>query len=169
MISDEQMRGGASAPPRKVLILGVGNLLLKDDGFGVHLINSLRDSVLPEHVSLLEAGTVSHQLIPLFREIDHLIVIDVVQTGDSPGSIFRFSPDDMQFRSEQMVSLHQISLIDVLKMAELTGGKPQTVIIGVQPKDVSSWSLELSEELKAVLPRVKELVFEELRKIKALP
>ncbi len=167
MTANEELRGGASAPPRKVLVLGVGNLLLKDDGFGVHLINSLKESDFPENVMLLEAGTVSHQLIPLFREIDHLIVVDVVEAGDTPGSLFRFSPEDMKFPSEQKVSLHQISLIDVLMMAELTGGKPETVIIGVQPKDVSSWSLELSDELKAAIPRVRELILEELEKIKA--
>lgn len=168
MDPDAQLRGGAPAPPRKVLILGVGNLLLKDDGFGVHLINSLKEAAFPSHITLMEAGTVSHQLIPLFREIDDLIVIDVVQAGDSPGSLFRFSPDDMNFVSEQKVSLHQISLVDVLKMAELTGGKPRTVIIGVQPKDTASWSLEMSDELKAVMPRVRELVKEELVKIGAL-
>ena len=168
MISDEKLRGGASAPPRKVLILGVGNLLLQDDGFGVHLINALKNTVLPENVTLLEAGTVSHQLIPMLHEIDRLIVIDVVEAGDTPGSLFRFSPDDMRFSTEQRVSLHQISLIDVLHMAELTGSKPQTVIIGVQPKDTTTWSLELSDELKAVIPRVKELIFEELRKIQTL-
>ncbi len=162
------MRGGAGAPPRKVLILGVGNVLLTDDGFGVHLINALKDTRFPEHVALLEAGTVSHQLIPLLHTIDHLIVVDVVQAGDTPGSIFRFSPDDMNFPSEQKVSLHQISLVDVLRMAELTGAKPKTVIIGVQPKDVSSWSLELSEELKAVIPKVKGLIADELKKIQAL-
>jgi hydrogenase maturation protease len=165
MISDKQLRGGVTAPPQKVLILGVGNLLLTDDGFGVHLVNAFKDTAFPENITLLEAGTVSHQLIPLFREIDHLIVIDVVQAGDVPGSLFRFSPDDMNFPSEQKVSLHQISLIDVLNMAELTGSKPKTVIIGVQPKDVSSWSLEMSDELRAVIPRVKELVLEELKKI----
>jgi len=164
MISDERMGGGAEAPPRKVLILGVGNILLGDDGFGVHFINSLADTALPPNVRILEAGTVSHQLIPLFRELDRLIVIDAVQAGDAPGSIFRFSPEDMQFSSEQMVSLHQISLIDVLRMAELTGGRPETVIIGVQPKDASSWSLELSDEVKAVLPRVRELVLAEVDK-----
>lgn len=168
MTFDEQLRGGVSAPPRKILILGVGNLLLKDDGFGVHLINSLKDTAFPPNIILLEAGTVSHQLIPLFREIDHLIVIDVVQAGDAPGSLFRFSPDDLTFRSEQKVSLHQISLGDVLRMTELTGRRPKTVIIGVQPKDVSSWSLELSDELKAVVPRVKELVLEELKKIESM-
>ena len=168
MMSDEQIRGDAQASPQRILILGVGNLLLGDDGFGVHLINALQDAPLPPNVRLLEAGTVSHQLIPLFREIDYLIVIDVVEAGDVPGSIFRFSPDDMQFPSVQKASLHQISLIDVLRMAELTGGKPKTVILGVQPKDVSSWSLELSDELKAIIPKVKDLLFQELKKIGAL-
>ncbi|MDA8424455.1 MAG: HyaD/HybD family hydrogenase maturation endopeptidase [Nitrospiraceae bacterium] len=168
MISNDELRGGVSAPPRKVLILGVGNLLLGDDGFGVHLINSFADTPFPPNVRLLEAGTVSHQLIPLFREIDGLIVVDVVEAGDTPGSVFRFSPEDMRFPKEQMVSLHQISLIDVLHMAELTGGKPQTTIIGVQPKDVSSWSLELSDEVRAVIPKVKDLILEELKKMQAL-
>ena len=168
MTSPEQIRGGVTTPPQKILILGVGNLLLRDDGFGVHLINSLKDTALPGNVQLLEAGTVSHQLIPLLHEIDHLIVIDVVEAGDAPGSLFRFSPDDMRFPIEQKASLHQISLVDVLNMAALTGTKPKTVIIGVQPKDVSSWSMELSDELIAVIPRVKELIFEELKKINAV-
>ena len=167
MISDENLRGGVSAPPHKVLILGVGNLLLQDDGFGVHLVNSLKDTVFPENIQVLEAGTVSHQLIPLLHEIDDLIIIDVVQAGDVPGSLFRFSPEDMKYAASQKVSLHQISLIDVLHMAELTGHKPKTVIIGVQPKDVSTWSMELSDELTAVIPKVKDLIFEELRKIQA--
>jgi len=165
---DENLRGGTPVPPQKVLILGVGNLLLKDDGFGVHLVNALKENDLPENVTVLEAGTVSHQLIPLLHEVDHLIVIDVVEAGDTPGSLFRFSPEDMKFKAEQQVSLHQISLIDVLHMAELTGRKPKTVIIGVQPKDTTTWGLELSDELRAVIPRVKELIFEELRTIKAL-
>jgi hydrogenase maturation protease len=162
---DARSGGGVAAPPRKVLVLGVGNLLLTDDGFGVHLVNALKDADLPENVMLVEAGTVSHQLIPLFREVDHVIVIDAVEAGDLPGSLFRFSPDDLAFRSEQLVSLHQISLIDVLRMAELTGRKPKTTVIGVQPRDVSSWSLELSDELRSVLPRARQLVLEELHKL----
>jgi hydrogenase maturation protease len=168
MISEEQLRGGADAPPRKVLLLGVGNILLGDDGFGVHLINSLADTPLPPNVQVLEAGTVSHQLIPLIRALDNLIVIDVVDAGDTPGSIFRFSPEDLKFAKEDMVSLHQISLIDVLTMAEMTGGRPKTVIIAVQPKDVTNWSLELTEPVKAVMPKVKELIFEELKKMGVL-
>lgn len=154
--------GGASAPPGRVLILGVGNLLLGDDGFGIHLVQSLADEPLPPNVQILEAGVVGHHFLPLFREMDRLIVIDAVQAGDTPGSIFRFAPEEVEFHSERMVSLHQIGLIDVLHMAEWTGGRPQTVIIGVQPKNVSSWSLELSDEVRAAIPKVKALIRKEL-------
>ena len=107
-------------------------------------------------------------MITLFREVDRLFVIDVVEAGDTPGSIFRFSPEDMAFPSGQRHSLHEISLIDVLRMAELTGGQPETVILAVQPRDITSWSLELSDELKAAIPKVRDLLLGELKEIGAL-
>jgi hydrogenase maturation protease len=164
MICSDEMRGGGNTPPRNVLILGVGNLLLTDDGFGVHVINALRDIPLPPSVRLIEAGIVSHQLIPEFHSADLLIFIDAVEAGDTPGSIFRFRPEDMQFMSQLKVSLHDISLIDVLHMTELTGKRPETIIIAVQPKDVKSCSMELNDEIRAVIPRVIELIIEELKK-----
>jgi|WetSurMetagenome_2_1015567.scaffolds.fasta_scaffold212528_2 hydrogenase maturation protease len=164
MNSVDVIRGGASAPPRNVLILGVGNLLLTDDGFGVHVINELRNIPLPPNVTLIEAGIVSHQLIPDFHEADLLIFIDAVEAGDTPGSIFRFRPEDMQFMSNIKASLHDMSLIDVLHMTALTGERPETIIIAVQPKDVRTCSLELNDEIRAVIPRVIELIFEELKK-----
>jgi hydrogenase maturation protease len=168
MVSGELKRGGVKTPPQNVLILGIGNLLLTDDGFGVHVINALKKKKFPPNITLLEAGTVSHQMILAFREFDLLIVIDAVQAGDTPGSLFKFSPDDMHIKSGRMVSLHELSLIDVLQMAELTGKKPETVIIAVQPKDVSSWSLELSAEVKAAVPKTIDLVMAELRNARVL-
>ncbi|MGO9014996.1 MAG: HyaD/HybD family hydrogenase maturation endopeptidase [Dissulfurispiraceae bacterium] len=168
MTVENEMGGGP--PPPKVLVLGVGNLLLKDDGVGVHLINALRETPFPDNVQLIDAGTVSHQLIPLFHETDYLILVDAVSANDVPGSIYRFSPDDLNFfPTEYKWSLHEMNLIDILQMAEMTGAKPDTIIIGVQPKDASSWSLELSDEVAAVLPRVRELVVEELKRINAIP
>ncbi|HTP64307.1 MAG TPA: HyaD/HybD family hydrogenase maturation endopeptidase [Geobacteraceae bacterium] len=158
------MRGGGNAPPRNVLILGVGNLLLTDDGFGVHCINAMREIQFPPNVTVMESGTVGHQLVPTLNEIDLLIVVDAIEAGDTPGSIFRFTPEDLQFKSGIKSSLHQLSLIDVLQMAEMTGSRPETIIIAVQPRDVKSCSMELNEEVKAVIPRVIELVLEELKK-----
>jgi hydrogenase maturation protease len=164
MNSVDVIRGGADAPPRNVLILGVGNLLLTDDGFGVHAINALREIPLPPNVTLIEAGIVSHQLIPDFHAADFLIFIDAVEAGDTPGSIFRFSPEDMQFMSQLKVSLHDMSLIDVLHMTALTGERPETIIIAVQPKDVRTCSMELNDEVRAAIPKVIDLVLEELKK-----
>ncbi len=158
------MRGGANAPPRNILILGIGNLLLTDDGFGVHVINALREIPLPPSVTLIEAGIVSHQLIPDFHEADLLIFIDAVEAGDTPGSIFRFRPEDMQFMTQLKTSLHELSLMDVLQMTALTGERPETIIIAVQPKEVNAWSLEMNEEVKAAIPKVIDLVLEELKK-----
>ena len=157
------MRGGVNAPPRNILILGVGNLLLTDDGFGVHVINELRNIPLPPNVTLIEAGIVSHQLIPDFHEADFLIFIDAVEAGDTPGSIFRFRPEDMRFMSQLKTSLHEMSLMDVLLMTELTGKRPETIIIAVQPKDVRSCSMELNDEIKSVIPKVIALIIEELK------
>ena len=159
----DEMRGGVNAPPRNVLILGVGNLLLSDDGFGVHVINELRNIPLPPNVTLIEAGIVSHQLIPDFHQADLLIFIDAVEAGDSPGSIFRFRPEDMRFMSQMKASLHEMSLMDVLHMTALTGNRPEAIIIAVQPKDVKTCSMELSDEIRAVIPKVIELIFEELK------
>jgi hydrogenase maturation protease len=163
MICSDDIRGGAKTPPRNVLILGVGNLLMTDDGFGVHVINELRKIPLPPNVTLIEAGIVSHQLIPDFHAADLLIFIDAIEAGDAPGSIFRFKPEEMRFMTNIKASLHDMSLIDVLDMTELTGKRPETIIIAVQPKDAKNPSMELNEEIRAAMPRVIELVLEELK------
>ncbi|MFA5074009.1 MAG: HyaD/HybD family hydrogenase maturation endopeptidase [Nitrospirota bacterium] len=163
MIYDTQKQDVLPVPP-KVLILGVGNLLLTDDGFGVHVIHSLNDVAFPNNIQCREAGTVSHALLPLFHDVDLLLIVDVVLAGAAPGSIFRFSPEDIQAQSKNTLSLHQISLLEVLQMAALTGKKPKTIILAVQPEDVSSWSMELTDELKPVLPKVRQLIFDELTK-----
>jgi hydrogenase maturation protease len=163
MNSVDEIRGGAKTPPLNVLILGVGNLLMTDDGFGVHVINELRKYPFPPNVNLIEAGIVSHQLLPEFHAADLLIFVDAVEAGDTPGSIFRFRPEDMCFMSNIKASLHDMSLIDVLNMTELTGDRPETIIIAVQPKDVKTMCMEMNDEIRAVIPRVIELIFEELK------
>lgn len=165
MSQEEAETGRGLSPLPKILILGVGNLLLKDDGFGVHAVREIEKSALPENVHLLEAGTVSHQFLPLFNESDYLLVVDAVDAGDTPGSIYKFSPEDVTYSKEQKLSLHQMSLLDVLGMASLTGRVPKTLIFGVQPEDVSSWSLELSDAVRGAIPKIKELIFAELKKI----
>lgn len=148
-------------PPR--LILGVGNLLLRDEGVGVHVISALRDRELPDDVELWDGGTASFDLLDTLAGRRQVIIIDAVRTGSEPGTIFRFTPEDISASREQVTSLHQVGLLEALTVAEhLLDSAPQEVIIlGIEPKEID-WGLELSPEVEAAVPKVIELVMEEL-------
>lgn len=148
-------------PPR--LILGVGNLLLRDEGVGVHVISALRHRELPDDVELWDGGTASFDLLDTLAGRRQVIIIDAVRTGSEPGTIFRFTPEDISASREQVTSLHQVGLLEALTVAEhLLDSAPQKVIIlGIEPKEID-WGLELSPEVEAAVPKVIELVMEEL-------
>ncbi len=148
-------------PPR--LILGVGNLLLRDEGVGVHVISALRDRELPDDVELWDGGTASFDLLDTLAGRRQVIIIDAVRTGSEPGTIFRFTPEDISASREQVTSLHQVGLLEALTVAEhLLDSAPQEVIIlGIEPKEID-WGLELSPDVEAAVPKVIELVMEEL-------
>lgn len=148
-------------PPR--LILGVGNLLLRDEGVGVHVISALRDRELPDDVELWDGGTASFDLLDTLAGCRQAIIIDAVCTGSEPGTIFRLTPEDISSNKEQLISLHQVGLMETLNVAEhLLDSPPEEVIIlGIEPKEID-WGLELSAEVEAAVPKLIELVIEEL-------
>jgi len=157
--------GGASSSPQKIVILGVGNLLLSDEGVGVHVANALMNMNLPPEVSVVEGGTDGFRLLNVITETDRLIVIDAVKGGAESGSIYRFDIDDVRncpvgFKT----SVHQIGILEVIDLSELIGKRPHTTIIGIEPKSLEM-GMELTPEIKAKIPRVIELIFEELKKL----
>jgi len=145
------------------LILGVGNLLLRDEGVGVHVISALRDRELPDDVELWDGGTAAFDLFDTLAGRRQVIIIDAVRAGSEPGTIIRFTPEDILASREQLTSLHQVGLLETLNVAEnLLDSAPQEVIIlGIEPKEID-WGLELSAEVEAAVPKVIELVIEEL-------
>ena len=156
-----------SAP--SVLVLGAGNLLLKDDGVGIHVLRRLEKLELPGEVTLLDAGTGIHRLLEEFSRFDRLIVLDCVQAGAEPGAVFRFRPEDVRESRGVTTSLHQMGLLEILEMARLLDRLPETVIIGIQPGDASPWGEELTPEVEARLDRVVQIVLEELQACAAAP
>jgi len=146
---------------QKILIVGLGNLLLGDEGVGIHVIYELKKLELPRNVALIDGGTAAFDLIPLLKDADKLIIVDAVQAGEKPGAIYRFRPEAISQNSLKIMSLHQINLKDVLSAARLLNIEPETVIIGIEPKRIE-YGLELSEELKQAIPQVIKLVQEEL-------
>lgn len=156
---------GAKTSPR-IVVLGIGNILLADEGVGVHVIRELeRSYAFPPNVELIDGGTAGLDLLSIVEEADHLLVIDCVQTDCNAGSIFRFVPEDIPHEISYETSLHQIGLIEVLSLAEATSKRPQTVIIGIQPEEIGKYDLELTPIIQRRIPEIIKLVLRELHKL----
>jgi hydrogenase maturation protease len=156
-------KGGAKSSPQKIIILGVGNVLLSDEGVGVHVANELMKMEFPPNVSVLEGGTDGFRLLNVITEAERLIVIDAVRGGAQPGSIYRFDINDVRnCPSGFKTSVHQIGILEVIDLSGLIGKTPHTTVIGVEPKSLKM-GMELSPEIKAKIPRVIKLVFDELK------
>ena len=149
----------------KIMVLGIGNILMRDEGVGVRTIEYLQKMNLPKEVELLDGGTSTPLLFPYFTEIDHLIVIDAVKGNMPPGSIYRLGLADLVPPDDSPVSLHDLGLVDALNMAAMTGKRPKSIVIfGIEPK-IIDWGMELSPEVEACIPKVAQLVLEEVEKI----
>jgi hydrogenase maturation protease len=153
---------------RKVMVLGVGNLILTDEGFGIHVVQELQErreelGIDPD-VQIMDGGTLGLDLLHYIEGLDKLIIVDVVNGGTEPGTIFKFTPKDIETETVRKLSLHQVTLMDVLGMAKDMDQEPkETVIVAVEPKDISNWGMELSDELKVKIPKVIEIVLKELK------
>jgi len=142
-------------------VVGVGNLLLRDEGIGVHIAHALQQIDIPHNVKIIDGGT-SPDLPHYLKDIDKLIIIDAVKAGGKPGTIYRFHPHDLNIESERIISLHELGLAQSLKMMRLMGNEPkETVIIGIEPKEID-WGTELSAELQQKIPEIINVVLGEI-------
>jgi hydrogenase maturation protease len=148
-------------------VLGVGNSILKDEGFGIKVIEEMearREELgIPPYVELMDGATLGIDLLYYIEGRQKIVMLDIVNAGEPPGTIFRFTPEDIKTQVRTKVSMHQVTLFDVLTMADFSGRMPpEAVIIGIQPGEVE-WGLELTPEVEAQIPRVIELVMKEIR------
>ena len=145
-----------------MLVLGVGNILLRDEGVGVRVVEAMRSLELPADVELFDGGTSGLDLLDIVADRRKVVVIDAVQADNEPGSLVRLGLDDFTPETESVVSLHQVGLLETLLMAKHLGCAPdQVVIYGIEPKDMG-FGLALSPEVAAVVPTVIEVVLPEL-------
>lgn len=148
---------------KSILVLGVGNLLLKDEGVGVHVARRLQGIDLPAEVEVIDGGTGGLDLLDTIEGREKVIVIDAVRAGQPPGTIYRFSGEDIEEKKKSWLSLHDIDMTDLLKLADVLGVKrPEITVLGIEAKDMESADLELSPEIEAKIPRVIEFVLKEI-------
>ena len=148
----------------QILVLGVGNTLMCDDGVGVHAIRALADGYeLPTNVRVVDGGVAGLGLLGEIAAADFLIIVDAVKCGGTPGSIHRLGQEDLQPRRGPFVSAHEVGIAELLAAAEFTGRLPETHIIGIEPLETETVGLEVSLPLRRALPQVVAAIIERLR------
>lgn len=146
----------------KVVVIGVGNLLMKDEGIGIHAVRELEKLNLPPYVKLIDGGT-SPDLIAYTRAGDKMIIIDAAKAGGEPGAVYRFKPEDLAAERPELASAHEMGVVENLNLMAITGNKPlEVVIIGVEPA-IIDWGMELSPIIQAKMPKIIEVVMGEIK------
>jgi hydrogenase maturation protease len=149
--------------PKGILILGVGNLLRKDDGVGVQAVQRLNGLLLPGGVKVVDGGAAGIGLLDMLEGFERAVIIDAADLGLDPGSVVKFGPDAIRFHSPEFrLSLHSADVASVLELARLLDRRlPELAVIGVQPKD-TGWGTEMSVEVLAEMRHIVDLVLEEI-------
>ena len=141
---------------KKIGILGIGNLIVGDEGFGVHAVHYLEENyIFPDSVLIKDGGTAGIYMSPFLEECDPVLVIDVVDIEAEPGSMHYYSNDDVKAgKISTRMSPHQLGLLEILEICKLRDAAPETLeFYCVVPKKLDT-STELSD---VVAPRVKEI------------
>jgi hydrogenase maturation protease len=146
------------------LVLGIGNILLQDEGLGVHALERLtKDYCVPSAIQLMDGGVMGLDLLPYLEGLSTLLVIDAVRTGQPPGTLIRLEGDAIPATLALKMSMHQAGLQELLATSQLQGTSPSKVILwGMEPANVD-WGLDLSAPVAAGLDALIQAVIEELR------
>ena len=146
-------------------VIGVGNILLCDEGIGVHVVRELSRRGVPPGVEYLDGGVAGATLLNLIEGEDSVVLVDAVDAPFPPGTVLRLSPDELAGPRGPSWSLHDLNLAGTLGMMRLRGTLPRTLILGVVPADIETYSLDLSEPLAS---RFEEIVGKVLGEVSAL-
>lgn len=147
-----------------ILVLGLGNSIMTDDGFGVKVVNTLSSRYhFQGPVSLIDGGTLGLDLLPHLEEVDSLLIVDALDMREKPGKIFRIAGDEVPRAFASKLSVHQMGLQDLLAVAELQGHVPSNLVVwGVQPESIEMGT-ELTASVDAAVDPVAARVIEELQ------
>lgn len=141
---------------KRIAIIGVGNLLMGDDGVGIHVVDALMQEKLPSNVQVFDGATRAFDVLDYMDGCDKAVIVDAYKRDGAPGSIYRFifDPVNDMLDDSLNLSMHDINFIDALKIGKEIYKLPgEIVIIGIEPRSFEC-SLEISHELKSVFPAI---------------
>ena len=149
-----------------ILVLGIGNVLLTDEGIGVRALKELeRKFTFPVNVELLDGGTAGIELLRHIRNRDYLIIIDAMKCDQEPGTVVRIEGADVPAAFRTRISPHQLGLSDLLAAAMLTDELPKNLVLyGVEPESIDI-GLDLTDTVEASVEKLIVAVADELRSL----
>ncbi|HPF20825.1 MAG TPA: HyaD/HybD family hydrogenase maturation endopeptidase [Syntrophomonas sp.] len=147
----------------KIVILGMGNPLFRDEGLGIHLIKRLMQELITDGVELVDGGTDGLALLNVVEATDYLLVVDAVMGDNAPGTVCKLAVQDMPMQVSGHLSTHQTGFQEILALAALRGRLPQhLVLLGIQPQCLD-WGTQLSPPVARALPELTGLISEQLK------
>jgi hydrogenase maturation protease len=151
----------------QVTILGIGNILLTDEGFGVRVIEKLFDEYeFPDHVSVVEGGVLGIHLLGTLAKANHLIVVDAVKNKQPPGTLYRLEKDELPERILMKNSLHQTDFLETLTLCQMIDEAPESIVVlGAEPEDIVTHSVELTPVVAARVDETVRRVLQELDRL----
>jgi len=152
---------------KNILVLGIGNILWADEGFGVRAVEEFHKRYeVPKNVILMDGGTQGLYLVQFVQEADRLLVFDAVDYGLEPGEMIVVHDDEVpKFTGAKKMSLHQTGFQEVLSAADFTGYYPSHLtMIGVQALDLEDWGNSLTDLVKTKMDDAMDLAVEQLEK-----
>jgi hydrogenase maturation protease len=150
----------------EVMVLGIGCILYSDEGFGVRVVEKMEKVFeFSDNVLLVDGGVLGVNLLGVISKPDHLIVVDAIRNNGNPGDLYRLEGDAIPRRIRAKNSLHQVDFLEALTLCQALDKVPQTVIIGVEPEDIDTQSLELTPAIQAQVDPVIDMVLDELRRL----
>ena len=149
-----------------IMVLGVGCILYSDEGFGVRVVEKMETRYkFSDNVLLVDGGVLGINLLGVISKPDHLIVVDAIRNKGEPGDLYRLAGDQIPQRIRAKNSLHQVDFLEALTLCQALDKVPETVIIGVEPEDIDTQSLELTPTIRTKIDPVIEMVLAELDRL----
>lgn len=146
-----------------VTVLGIGNVILQDEGFGVRAAELLQEKYdFPPTVQIIDGGTLGAELLNFITGTKHLLVLDAINGDKAAGTIFRFENEDVMMRFQDKLSVHEVGIQDLLATLLVTGRAiPDVVVLGAQPYAIGA-GVALSDSMAALLPEIERRALIEL-------
>jgi hydrogenase maturation protease len=149
-----------------VTILGIGNILLEDEGFGVHFVRWISERYHDtDETRIIDGGTLGYALLDIISSCRNLIVIDVLKVDDTPGSLYRFNKQEMEIHLPPPTSAHEVTFSDVLFKVELMDESPEVVFLCIVPKKYGDMDMEMTLLMREKFPSMEKLLLAELSRL----